>query len=185
MAEYYLISQLPSLDGLSDNVPVPITEERFYDVCNRILGKKAQDELSKVSLVPPRIYENSGSNVMEAWNRGEQNLRLALGKARGEKLNKQFDSENRIFTAELMQTVRAAVEMDSPLEAEKTLNRYRMEYLETLRPMNTFSEEFVFYYCLKLKLILRMRQFDAESGKAAYKNIYDSIMSGEELEVRQ
>ena len=84
-----------------------------------------------------------------------------------------------------MQTVRAAVEMDSPLEAEKTLNRYRMEYLETLRPMNTFSEEFVFYYCLKLKLILRMRQFDAESGKAAYKNIYDSIMSGEELEVRQ
>ena len=72
MAEYYLISQLPSLDGLSDNVPVPITEERFYDVCNRILGKKAQDELSKVSLVPPRIYENSGSNVMEAWNRGTE-----------------------------------------------------------------------------------------------------------------
>ena len=185
MAEYYLISQLPSLDGLSDNVPVPITEERFYDVCNRILGKKAQNELSKISLVPPRTYEPTGSVVMESWNRGEQNLRLALGKARAEKLNKQFDAENRTFTADLMQTVRTAVEADSPLEAEKLLNRYRLEFLETLKPMNTFSEEFVFYYCLKLKLILRMRQFDAESGKSAYRNIYDSIMSGEELEVRQ
>ena len=51
--------------------------------------------------------------------------------------------------------------------------------------MDVFSEEFVFYYCLKLKLILRMRQFDVANGKAAYKNIYDSIMNGEELEVRQ
>ena len=48
MGEYYLISQLPSLDGLNDNVPVPITEERFYDICNRILGKKAQKVLSKL-----------------------------------------------------------------------------------------------------------------------------------------
>ena len=182
MAEYYLISQLPSLDGLSENMPVPITEERFFDVCNRILGKKAKDELSRVSLIPPRTYEPSSSNVMESWNRGEQNLRLALGKVRADKLNKQFDTGNRTFTADLMQTVREAAEMDSPLEAEKLLNRYRMGFLETLRPMNVFSEEFVFYYCLKLKLILRMRQFKAESGKSAYRNIYDSIMNGE-LEV--
>ncbi len=29
MAEYYLISQLPSLDGISENTPIPITEEQF------------------------------------------------------------------------------------------------------------------------------------------------------------
>ena len=185
MAEYYLISQLPSLDGLSDNVPVPITEERFYDICGRILGKKAQEELSKVSLVPSRVLEWSDSKVMQSWNFGEQNLRLALGKVRADKLNKQFDTENRIFTADLMQVVREAAEKDSPLEAELLLNRYRMDYLEALRPMDMFSEDYVFYYCLKLKLILRMRQFNAENGKAAYKNIYNSIMNGEELEVRQ
>lgn len=179
MAEYYLISQLPSLDGLSENMPVPITEERFYDVCNRILGEKAQKELSKVSLVPPRTYEHSSSKVMESWNIGEQNLRLALGKVRADKLNKQFDTENRTFTADLMQVVREAAESDSPLEAEILLNRYRLAFLESLRPMNVFSEDFVFYYCLKLKMILRMRQFSAESGKSAYRNIYDSIMSGE------
>lgn len=185
MGEYYLISQLPSLDGLNDNVPVPITEERFYDICNRILGKKAQKVLSKLSLVPPRYYESEGSQVLDSWNAGEKNLRLALGKVRAEKLNKQFDAENRTFTTDLLQAVRAAVEMDSPLEAEKALNRYRMEYLEAIKPMDVFSEEFVYYYCLKLKLILRMREFDAENGKTAYRNIYDSIMNGEELEVRQ
>ena len=110
-------------------------------------------------------------------------MRLALGKVRADKLNKQFDTENRTFTADLMQTVREAVEMDSPMEAEKVLNRYRLNYLEAIRPMNSFSEDFVFYYCLKLKLILRMRQFDAENGRTAYKNIYNSIMSGERLEV--
>lgn len=185
MAEYYLISQLPSLDGLSDNMPVPITEERFYDICNRILGKKAQSELSRVSLVPSRTYEASGSDVMEAWNRGEQNLRLALGKVRADKLNKQFDTENRTFTADLLQVARTAVEMESPMDAELFLNRYRLEFLESIRPMDSFSEDFVFYYCLKLKLILRIRQFDAESGKSAYRNIYDSIMRGGGLEVRQ
>lgn len=184
MAEYYLISQLPSLDGLSDNVPVPITEERFYDICQRILGKKAQKELNRLSLVPSRTYESSDSKVIESWNRNEQNLRLALGKVRAEKLNKQFDSENRTFTTDLMQTVRTAVEMDSPLEAEKLLNRYRMDYLESLKPMDVFSEDFIFYYCLKLKLILRMRQFDAENGKSAYKNIYNSIMNGDRLEAK-
>lgn len=185
MAEYYLISQLPSLDGISDNMPVPITEERFYDVCERILGKKAQNELSKVSLIPSRMLESSGSKVMESWNIGEQNLRLALGKVRADKLNKPFDTENRIFTADLMQVVREAVEKDSPLEAELLLNRYRMTFLESLRPMDVFSEEYVYYYCLKLKLILRMRQFNAENGKSAYRNIYNSIMNGEEVEVRQ
>ncbi len=185
MAEYYLISQLPSLDGLTDSMPVPITEEGFYDVCLRILGNKAKDELSKVSLVPPRSYESSGSNVINMWNWSENNLRLALGRVRADKLKKQFDSENRAFTADMMQLARTAVEMDSPLEAEKLLNRYRMDYLESLRPINTFSEDYIYYYCLKLKLLLRMRHFDAEKGKTAYKNIYNSIMSGERLEVTQ
>lgn len=185
MAEYYLISQLPSLDGLSDNMPVPITEERFFDICQRSLGKKAQSKLRGLSIVPTRTYETSGSDLIEAWNKGERNLRLALGKARAEKLNKQFDTENQTFTAELMQAVRTAVEMESPMEAELFLHRYRLEYLESIRPIDGFSEDFIFYYCLKLKLILRIRQFDAENGRSAYRNIYDSIMSGGGLEVRQ
>ena len=84
-----------------------------------------------------------------------------------------------------MQAARTAVEIESPMEAEKFLNKYRLDFLETLRPMDSFSEEFVFYYGLKLKLIERIRKFDSESGEAAYRNIYDSIMNGDRSEVTQ
>ncbi len=185
MAEYYLISQLPSLDGIGENVPLPITEERFSELCRRFLSKKALAELSGLSLTPPRNPEKSSSALIETWNEGERNLRLVLAKIRAEKMNKQFDTGNSPLPVGLVQAARTAVETESPMEAEKFLNRFRLDFLETLRPMDSFSEDYVFYYWLKLKLILRIRQFDAESGEAAYRNIYSSILNGDRLEVTQ
>ncbi|MBE6748093.1 MAG: DUF2764 family protein [Ruminococcaceae bacterium] len=183
MAEYYLISQLPSLDGLSENVPMPITEERFTELCERFLSKKSQEELHKLTLMPSRDYEKSNSSLVEAWNDGERKLRLVLGKARADKMKKQFEMNENSIPVELQQAVREAVEIENPMEAEKFLNKYRLEFLESLRPMDSFSEDFVFYYGLKLKLISRIKQFDLESGETAYKNIYSSIINGERLEV--
>ena len=185
MAECYLISQLPSLDGISEGAPLPITEERFTELCERFLSKKAQKQLSKLTLKPSRAYEKSDSALVEAWNEGERKLRLVLGKIRAEKLNKHFESEEDSVPYELIQAAREAVEIENPMEAELFLNKYRLGFLESLRPMDAFSEDFVFYYGIKLKLISRIKQFDAESGSSAYRNIYDSIMNGERLEVVQ
>lgn len=182
MAEYYLISQLPSLDGMGENTPPPITEERFSELCRRFLGKRAQADFEKITLLPPRNAEKTGSALIDAWNNYEQNLRLALAKVRAEKLKKSFDAGNAILSPELLQTARTATQIESPMEAEKFLNNIRLEFLESLRPMDNFSEDFVFYYGIKLKLILRIRQFDEISGEAAYKNIYNSIINGESLE---
>lgn len=183
MAEYYLISQLPSLDGVSENTPLPITEERFLELCGRFLGKKAQKELRDVTLFPTKEPQRSSSALIQAWNEGERRLRLVLAKARAEKMQKAFDEEIPSPPPALLQAVRTAVEAENPLEAEKHLFQYRLALLESLRPMDTFAEDFVFYYLLKLKLLLRMRQFNTDSGVTAYKNIYDSIMRGERLEV--
>lgn len=185
MAEYYLISQLPSLDGISETTPLPITQERFTELCQRFLGKKAQNEFKKLTLAPSRNPEKSASALIESWNEGERNLRIALAKLRADKMDKTFDAGTQSFPAGLLQAVRTAVEIESPMEAEKFLNKYRLDFLETLRPMDSFSEEFVFYYGLKLKLIERIRKFDTESGEAAYRNIYDSIMNGDRSEVIQ
>ena len=185
MANIYFMSQLPSLDGINENVALPITEERFLELCQSFLGKKAQHEISKLTIAPPREYEESTSDLIEAWNKGERELRFALAKARAEKMKKTFDAENKNFPVELMKVARTAVEMESPLEAEKLLNRYRLDFLDTLRPLDGFSEDAVFYYGLKLKLISRMRQFNADTGETAYKNIYNSIMNGERLEAIQ
>ena len=182
MAEYYLVSQLPSLDGISDNLPLPITEENFLELCGRFLDKKAQNELSKLSLIPSKEYEKSTSALIEAWNNSERNLRLVLAKIRSEKLKKPIDTENKSFPPALVQVARTACESESPMEAEKFLNEYRLDFLETLRPMDSFSEDSVFYYWLKLKLLSRIRQFDKASGEKAYKNIYNSILNGDRLE---
>ena len=185
MSEYYLISQLPSLDGISENMPLPITQERFFQLCNEISGKKLQNELSKITLSPSREYEKSGSFVIESWNNGERNLRLALAKVRAEKMKKPFETGNNPLPNELIKIANTAIDIESPLEAEKFLNSYRLEFLETLRPMDNFSEDFIYYYGLKLKLISRIRKFDTNAGEIEYRNIYDSIMNGDELEVIQ
>lgn len=183
MAEYYFISQLPSLDGVSENAPLPITEERFTELCGRFLGRKTQQEISKLSLAPSRTPQKASSALIEKWNDGERTLRLALAKLRADKLNKSFNAEIQSFPAAILQAARTAIEIESPMDAEKFLTRYRLDFLETLRPLDSFSEEFIFYFWLKLKLLLRIRQFDAERGEAAYRSIYDSIISRDRSEV--
>lgn len=182
MAEYYLISQLPSLEGISENTPMPITKERFLELCDRFLGKKAQNKIRKLTLVPPPFPEKSGSILIDAWNDGERNLRLALSKIRADKMKKSFDIKNTSFPVEIIKAASVAADMESPMEAEKFLSDYRLNFLETLRPIDAFSDDFVFYYGLKLKLILRIRQFDAKLGEAEYRNIYNSILNGDRLE---
>ena len=122
MAEYYLISQLPSLDGISENAPLPITEERFTELCNRFLGKKSRENMKKLTLSPAKNIESSGSVLIDAWNESERNLRFALGKVRAEKMKKTFDTENRIFPVEYVKAASAATEIENPMEAEKYLN---------------------------------------------------------------
>ena len=41
MAEYYLISQLPSLDAIGENSPIPITQEQFLILVIQILNGMA------------------------------------------------------------------------------------------------------------------------------------------------
>ena len=182
MSEYYLISQLPSLDGISENMPLPITEERFFELCNQVAGKRIQNELSKVTLLPSKTYEKSSSSLIENWNNGERNLRLALAKVRADKMKKSFDSGDNVLSSELLKLANTAIEIESPMEAEKFLNSYRIDFLETLRPMDNFSADFVYYYGLKLKLISHIKQFDTNAGEIAYRNIYNSIMNGDRLE---
>ena len=179
MAEYYLISQLPSLDGIGESTPIPITEERLFELCNRFLNKKALKELSSLTLVPSPECEKTGSALIDTWYDNERDLRLVLCKVRAERMNKSFDLPKKSYSPELFKLANSAVEEENPLEAEKLLLHYRLGFLETLRPMDNFSDDYVFYYALRLKLIARIRQFDAALGETTYKNIYSSILNGE------
>ena len=185
MNHYYLMAQLPSLDGIADTAPMPITEERLYELCGRFLGKKELKALIDITLLPPKKSEKSGYSLIDSWNDEERKLRFALGIVRAEKSKKTFEYKIDYLPQEIMQTARTAVEINDPMEAEKYLNKVRMDFLETLRPMDAFCIDALFYYAIKLKLILRMRQFDGGRGLQNYGKIYDSIINGDRREVTQ
>ena len=185
MNQYYLIAQLPSLEIANETTALPITEERFYELCKSNLGKKAWNALTGLTLVPKRENKKSGYSFIDKWNGWEKTFRLALARARAEKLKKPFEGETGEASAELLQAVRQAVEMEDPLEAERYLTRVRLDFLETLRPADSFSENMLFYYALKLKLILRLQRFDKGRGQSAYRKIYSSIMYGGDQEVKE
>ncbi len=182
MNQYYLISQLPSLDSIGEGAPLPVTEERFYELCNRFLSKKALKQLNELTLVPDIAQEKTGSSFIDNWNTGEKLLRIALGTIRADKSGKSFDTQNNSFSPILIQAVRTATEFSDPLKAEQFLNSYRLELLESIRPSDPFCEDSVFYYGLKLKLISRIKSFNKEAGREQYKKIYSSILNGEEQE---
>ena len=183
MAEYYLIAQLPSLDGSNESTPIPITEERFLELCNDFLGRKTLRILKQLTLVPSRAPEKTGSLLVDTWNDVERKLRLALGRIRAEKMKKPFEKNDLLFSPQILAVASAAAKMESPMAAEKILFDYRLEFLETLRPMDAFSEEYLFYYGIKLKLLLHIKQFDVKRGETAYRNLYNTILNGDRLEV--
>ena len=184
MSEYYLIAQLPSLDGISDGTPIPITEEEFYELCRSTLNNKSMSELEDATLLPAINPKKSGSALLRAWNEGERNFRLALAKVRAEKMDKPFNLGGPI-ASELIKIASDAVEIENPLDAEKFLLSYRLKFLETLRPIDNFSNEYIIYYALKLKLLLRIRKFDNKLGREEYTKIYNSILRGDSLEVEK
>ena len=185
MSQYYLISQLPSLDAVDENSPIPITEKDFYDACEQCLDENAWNVMNKLSLVPDRDAETTGYKLVDEWNENERLLRIALGSIRANKMKKVFDIDSESIPPQQLQAARVAMESEDPLEAERLLNEFRMEILENLRPTDLFCDDAVFYYGLKLKLILRMRKFDKSRGEKAYRKIYDSIMQGEIQEAKQ
>ncbi len=178
MSEYYLMAQLPSLDGVGEHTPLPITEERFCELCNRFLGKKAAKILNDLTVTPRKDQPSSGNGLVDKWNEEEQNLRWALAQIRGERMKKSTEKRENLPLRSL-EIARTAAEMTDPMAAELYLNQTRLAFLETLRPADGFSLSAVYYYGLKLKLLTRIRTFDPAKGEQAYRGIYHAILAGE------
>ncbi len=185
MSQYYLMAQLPSLDGLSDTAPLPISEERFLELCERLLPPKTADVVAHLTLLPPRKKEATPSPFVNAWNDKERQFREVLCRVRAAKRHNVQDPIDTTTPEEMRQVAMHATQMNDPMEAERYLCAYRLGVLESQKPFDTFSDEMVYYYGLKLKLLARMRGFDATQGRAAYEAMYHSILTGETQEAVQ
>ncbi len=174
---YYLVSQLPSLDGLDEGSALPIREAVFREVCSRFLEPGSMKILDSLSLVPSREQTKVNSELIEQWNRNERLLRLALGSVRAANMKKPFDAGDATWSADILQAARTAAGMKDPLAAEQYLNHYRMGVLDRLRPLDCFCEDAIYFYGLRLMLLERMQRFDKKKGIESYQRIYDSILN--------
>ncbi len=179
MSNYYLMAQLPALDQVEGAAPLPITEERYLELCSRFLSKKAAAAVKSLTLLPDRRESATGWALIDAWNDEERQLRMALAGLRAKRMKKTTKADKKDFSAAVMQAAQAAMDAEDPLKAEISLNQYRLQFLESLRPLDGFCDDAVFYYGLKLKLLARMKGLDPERGRQTYREVYASILSGE------
>lgn len=177
--QYYLVSQLPDISAAGEKSTLPITEKYYRDLCSRFLNPEQIKVLDNLSLEAPKEVSNTGSEFLDAWYDFERALRFALVQVRAQKMKKDAGSIPVSITADIIQAARTAVGMDSPLSAEQYLYDFRMSYLNTIQPLDSFTVDYVYAYGIRLMLIERMRKFDKVRGTDSYHKIYDAILDGD------
>ena len=181
---YYLIAQLPFL---TYGLEAPMSSSAFRDLAMTGLSRQDARGLECCNLAltarlnEPDILGNKVSSAfIRYWYEWEDVLRLNLAKSRSIKLKRE-NIDQRIqdapeYPADAAAAAKAAMAMDSPLEAELFLNKARWNAIDTYKYIDYFSENTIFTYYLKLQLMERREVFNMDEGFAEYKTLYAAIL---------
>jgi hypothetical protein len=121
----------------------------------------------------------TSSSFLDAWRDWERALRLNLARFRSQRLQREgggAPADPPDYPADAAAVAKAALAMDSPLEAELFLDKSRWDLIESLQGLDYFGRNTVYAYLLKLFLLERRSLFRAEEGFAEYKGLYAAVM---------
>jgi hypothetical protein len=119
----------------------------------------------------------SPSDFINRWKEWERVLRLNLARGRSQKLKREGGAvEAPEYPANAAAVAKTALAMESPLEAEIFLDKARWDAIESFQGINTFSENAMYAYLLKLLLMERKAAFKTEEGFTEYKALYAAIL---------
>jgi hypothetical protein len=180
VAYYYLMAQLPSL---SYGDPVPMSPHSFRELCGANLSPADARLLPFCTLNPwdgapeeAAAGEPGFSEFVGPWREWERALRFNLARYRAARAKREAPAEVPEYPADAAAAAKAAVAMDSPLEAEIFLDQSRWRAIETFQGLDYFDRNTVYAYLLKLLLMERRSCFRAEEGFAEYKGLYAAVM---------
>lgn len=177
-AYYFLIAQLPSV---SYNSPPPMRSSTFVDLCKTKLSSEDAKFLDWCVL-DPRGDGNANVPFIDSWRNWERTLRLQLARFRKEKLKREGAAiEPPEYPADAVAAAKAAVNIESPLEAELFLDEARWRAIDAFQGINYFNENVIYAYLLKLRLLERKALFKAEEGFNEYKTLYAAIAERSEI----
>jgi pyrroloquinoline quinone (PQQ) biosynthesis protein C len=167
---YYLAAQLPYLIyGQS----LPMSPAAFKELARNAMSPEEGAVLDACVLDPAAPPVTSG--FLGAWREWEGALRLNLARLRAARLKREAPDAPE-FPVTAAAAAKAAVAIESPLDAEIFLDRARWSAIESLQGINYFSENTIYAYLLKLLLMERRQAFKTEEGFEEYKTLYASIL---------
>jgi len=167
-----------------------MTSSDFKALCEQVLKGSRDIALLEACSLDPDANNNeqpayakkpvpTASQFINEWRNWERTLRLHLARFRSQRLKWEGSSpveppENPMDAASV---ARAAVLIESPLEAELFLDQARWNTIEALQGLNYFTANTMYAYLLKLLLMERRALFKAEEGFSEYKGLYTAILA--------
>ena len=179
---YYLVAQLPALSF--GTVPAMGSKD-FIALASYLMTAPDADLLAECSLVPfpagddpLSALDSTGSALIDGWRAWEGALRLNMAKLRAQNLKRDGAGNMEVPADPLnaSSAARAAMAIESPLDADMFLDRARWDAIEAFQGFDYFGRDTVYAYLLKLFLLERRALFKVEEGFAEYSALYASIM---------
>ena len=126
------------------------------------------------------LPKRTTSELINRWREWERTLRLGLAKNRAIKLKRDKDGDKYgdapEYPGDASAAAKAAMSLESPMEAELFLDKARWDAIESFQGINTFSEDAMYAYLLKLLILERRAAFVTEEGFSEYKALYTAIL---------
>jgi len=170
---YYLAAQLPYLVY---GQPLPMSAAAFKALAADAMSAADAASLDDCTL-DHELPRKSSSEFINRWKEWERVLRLNLARGRNQKLKREGGAvEAPDYPADAAAVAKAALAMESPLEAELFLDKARWDVIESFQGISTFSEDAMYAYLLKLLLMERRAAFKADEGLKEYKALYAAIV---------
>jgi hypothetical protein len=162
MPYYSLVASLASLQ-IGDEPP--FSTEEYIDNCAQWVTEGETSILKAVLLKEPIAAPGP---LCTAWNNIETQLRNAVARHRGQKLNvdfKEYLQPHDDFSGTIEVLVTDAFTRNDPLELEEELDRARWNLAEELVGQDPFGFEKVLTYGIQLKIVERWSHMDVGVGK--------------------
>ena len=160
---YYLAASLPLLEF---GMKMPVSYEYFLSCCEEQLSVRDLEIIKRAKIVPTEDPEDP-CPVLREWKKFDTTLRNELSRYRASKKSKDAAVYTRgegYLDPFLAIEAHWAINEESPLEAERFLDRFRWERIEEFEKEHYFDIDYLIAYALKLQILERWQRIDSEGG---------------------
>lgn len=169
---YYLMASLPMLRWGREP---PLDQAEFLERCAAIVPPEDLEVLQSITLVPPPP-DPAMPPVWRCWSEREYGIRVELAQRRSRRLNQPWHPPGGPVSTEPEAALLAERlwVCDHPQEAEDQWDHQRWQLLDDLEWARTFSLEGAIIYLLRLLILQRRAQWNAQGGSALIQTLTET-----------